>query len=138
MNTKLRKSISLALASVFIMQLAACGTIMHPERKGQAAGDLDTSIVALNAVGLLFFLVPGVIAFAVDFNNGAIYLPGGAAAINSDDVNIVTIEGDMTNEMIEQVIFEETGKNISLSDSEVQPGKKVMTLSALNTDVKFL
>jgi hypothetical protein len=138
MNTKLRKSISLALASVFIMQLAGCGTIMHPERKGQTAGDLDTSIVALNAVGLLFFLVPGVIAYAVDFNNGTIYLPGGSAAINSDDVNIVTIEGEMTNEMIEQVIFEETGKSISVSDSEVQSGNKVMTLSALNTDVKFL
>ena len=134
MNTKLRKSISLALASVFIMQLAGCGTIMHPERKGQAAGDLDTSIVALNAVGWLFFLVP----YAVDFNNGTIYLPGGSAAINSDDVNIVTIEGEMTNEMIEQVIFEETGKSISVSDSEVQSGNKVMTLSALNTDVKFL
>jgi hypothetical protein len=54
---------------------AGCGTILHPERKGQPAGPLDWSIVALDAVGLLFFFVPGVIAFAVDFNNGTIYLP---------------------------------------------------------------
>lgn len=52
-----------------------CGTILHPERRGQAAGPLDWKIVALDAVGLLFFFVPGVIAFAVDFNNGTIYLP---------------------------------------------------------------
>jgi hypothetical protein len=138
MNNKLRKLTSLTIASAFVMQLAACGTIMHPERKGQTAGELDTSIVALNAVGLLFFLVPGVIAFAVDFNNGAIYLPGGSAAINSDDVNIVTIDGEMTNKMIEQVIFEETGESISLNDSEVQTGNKVVALNDLNKDVKFL
>lgn len=52
-----------------------CGTVLHPERRGQAAGPLDWKIVALDAVGLLFFFVPGVIAFAVDFNNGTIYLP---------------------------------------------------------------
>ena len=138
MNTRIKKTIALTLASVFVMQLAACGTIIHPERKGQAAGQLDTSIVALNAVGLLFFLVPGVIAFAVDFNNGAIYLPGGSAAINSATINIVTIDGDMTNEMIEQVIFQETGNSIDLKESEVRSGDKLMTLSALNTDVKFL
>jgi len=34
-------------------------------------------VVALDAIGLLFFFVPGVIAFAVDFVTGAIYLPGG-------------------------------------------------------------
>jgi hypothetical protein len=111
---------------------------MHPERKGQVSGELDTSIVALNAVGLLFFLVPGVIAFAVDFNNGAIYLPGGSASTNSADMNIVTIDGDMTNEMIEQVIFEETGETISLSDSDVQSDNKVVALNTLNNDVKFL
>ena len=52
-----------------------CGTIMHPERRGQPAGPLDWRIVGLDALGLLFFFVPGVIAFAVDFNNGTIYLP---------------------------------------------------------------
>jgi hypothetical protein len=31
--------------------------------------------VVLNAIGLLFFFIPGIIAFAVDFSTGAIYLP---------------------------------------------------------------
>lgn len=54
---------------------AGCGTIMYPDRVGQPAGPLDWKVVALDTVGLLFFLVPGVIAFAVDFYNGTIYLP---------------------------------------------------------------
>lgn len=52
-----------------------CGTVLHPERRGQSAGKLDWGVVALDAVGLFFFFVPGVIAFAVDFATGAIYLP---------------------------------------------------------------
>lgn len=54
-----------------------CGTILYPDRRGQRAGEIDAGIVLLDAVGLLFFFVPGVIAFAVDFSTGAIYLPRG-------------------------------------------------------------
>jgi hypothetical protein len=63
-----------------ICGLSGCGTIFYPERRGQPAGMLDWKVVALDAVGLLFFFVPGVIAFAVDFNNGTIYLPPGQCA----------------------------------------------------------
>src|SRR5689334_12007234 len=55
--------------------LASCGTILYPERRGQTAGRLDVGVVALDGIGLLLFLVPGVIAFAVDFATGTIYLP---------------------------------------------------------------
>jgi hypothetical protein len=54
---------------------AGCGTILYPERRGQPAGRLDWGVVALDGVGLLLFFVPGVIAFAVDFATGSIYLP---------------------------------------------------------------
>jgi hypothetical protein len=54
---------------------AGCGTILYPERRGQPAGRLDFKVVALDAIGMLFFFVPGVVAFAVDFATGAIYLP---------------------------------------------------------------
>src|SRR5687767_14272089 len=55
---------------------AGCGTILHTERCGQPhSRDLDWKIVALDGLGLLLFFVPGVIAFAVDFYTGAIYLP---------------------------------------------------------------
>lgn len=38
---------------------------------------IDWKIAALDGLGLLFFFIPGVIAFAVDFHNGTIYLPPG-------------------------------------------------------------
>jgi hypothetical protein len=50
--------------------------ILHPERRNQPpGGNIDWSIFALDTLGLLFFFIPGVIAFAVDFSTGAIYLP---------------------------------------------------------------
>lgn len=64
-----------AVSATAAVYSAGCGTVLHPERRGQPAGDLDWKIVALNGLGLLLFFVPGVIAFAVDFNNGSIYLP---------------------------------------------------------------
>lgn len=57
------------------LMATGCGTVLYPERRGQPAGAIDWKIVALDAVGLIFFFVPGVIAFAVDFTTGAIYLP---------------------------------------------------------------
>jgi len=69
---------SLVLACAFLLQ--ACGTILYPERKGQIDGRIDVGVALLDGLGLLLFLVPGVIAFAVDFSTGAIYLPGGERA----------------------------------------------------------
>jgi hypothetical protein len=59
------------------VSLISCGTILHPERKGQVSGRIDPSIAVLNGLGLLLYFVPGIIAFAVDFSNGTIYLPDG-------------------------------------------------------------
>ena len=136
----MKKSIIISAVAAFVMQLTACGTIIYPERKGQSAGQLDPSIVVLNSVGLLFFLVPGVIAFAVDFNNGSIYLPGGSASINSDDVNIVNVDGEITKEKIEQVILEQTGKAVNLHDDNVVLNNKMASFDAScnNGNVCFL
>ncbi|RBW46615.1 hypothetical protein DS885_07555 [Psychromonas sp. B3M02] len=129
MNIKIQKRIALPLIVGLSIQLSGCGTILKPERKGQSAGQLDASIVALNAIGLLFFLVPGVIAFAVDFSNGTIYLPGGSASNGKENNNIVKIEGEMTNEKIQQAIFEHTGNRVDLDDDNVQ------TIANTATDV---
>ncbi|MEW4563110.1 hypothetical protein AB1K70_11325 [Bremerella sp. JC770] len=64
-----------ALAPVALFS-SGCGTIMHPDRVGQPhTHQLDWRVAALNGLGMLFFFVPGVVAFAVDFYTGAIYLP---------------------------------------------------------------
>jgi len=63
------------LAAAFLAA-TGCGTLMHPERRGQRhSNQIDWKVVALNGLGLLLFFIPGVIAFAVDFYTGAIYLP---------------------------------------------------------------
>ncbi|MFC3024633.1 hypothetical protein ACFODT_12450 [Vibrio zhugei] len=76
----MKKLLTIFMGAIFVTNIVGCGTIIYPERKGQVDGRLDAGIVALDAVGLLFFFIPGIVAFAVDFSNGTIYLPGGQSA----------------------------------------------------------
>jgi hypothetical protein len=80
MKSTINKIVASSVVFALIFQLAGCGTILHPERKGQVSGQIDPKIAIFDALGLLFFFIPGVIAFAVDFSNGTIYLPGGRRA----------------------------------------------------------
>lgn len=77
MPTSLKRRSALIITLLLSLTLTACGTILYPERKGQISGRIDPAIAVLDGIGLLFFLVPGVIAFAVDFSDGTIYLPHG-------------------------------------------------------------
>lgn len=97
----------LALAAT---SLSACGTIMYPERKGQIDGKIDPTVAILDGIGLLLFLVPGVIAFAVDFSNGTIYLPGtGRRAEAADGVREVKYSGDLTRARLDSAWTETYG-----------------------------
>ncbi len=80
----LGKPLRIFICAVLMVQLMGCGTILYPERKGQTGGRIDTGVAVLDGIGLLLFVVPGVIAFAVDFYNGTIYLPGTSSG---QDVN---------------------------------------------------
>ncbi|TVQ03490.1 MAG: hypothetical protein EA381_01355 [Planctomycetaceae bacterium] len=63
-----------------VCTLTGCGTLLHGERRGQRHnGQIDWKVAGLNGLGLVFFFVPGVIAFVVDFYTGAIYLPASYA-----------------------------------------------------------
>jgi hypothetical protein len=78
------------VAVLFITQITACGTLLYPERRGQTNGQIDIGVAALDAIGLLFFFVPGVVAFGVDFITGAIYWPGGGmASLTEDELNSI-------------------------------------------------
>jgi hypothetical protein len=71
-----KRRIALALAVALAIESASCGTLIHPDRWGQPhTAVLDPSIVVLDGLGVLVFLIPGVVAFIVDFSTGAIYLP---------------------------------------------------------------
>ncbi|ETI62519.1 hypothetical protein [Marinomonas profundimaris] len=77
-------------AALLVTQVTACGTLLYPERRGQTNGQIDVGVAALDAIGLLFFFVPGVVAFGVDFITGAIYLPGaGMASLTADELNSI-------------------------------------------------
>lgn len=112
----------LTLLGLLQFSVMGCGTVIHPERKGQPAGPLDWEIVALDAVGLLFFFVPGVIAFAVDFNNGTIYLPAeeqrSEAATKQAGVrkliSVPTPRRQLTPTAIEEAVVEHLGLAVRL------------------------
>jgi len=101
--------------------LTSCGALIHPERVGQPrTGRLDTSVVLLDGLGLLLFLVPGLIAFIVDFATGAIYLPPDEYGLNDEPSRTaeglvkVPVEGPLTRENIERAISLATGKTVEL------------------------
>ena len=69
---------SLVLAIIVLFPSAGCGTLMFSERQHEPhSGKLDPNLLILNGLGLLLYIVPGLVAFGVDFNTGAIYLPEG-------------------------------------------------------------
>lgn len=68
------------LAVTLLSQLTACGSIFYPDRRGQIDGKIDPTIAVLDALGLLFYVIPGLIAFGVDFATGAIYFEPGKTA----------------------------------------------------------
>lgn len=108
-----------ALAGLLMVQLSGCGTLLYPERRGTEPGRLDADIVLLDAVGLLFFVIPGVVAFAVDFVTGAIYLPSGKKSRVSELLGSAEPDSGaqhrLTLTTIEAVASEATGSTFNLT-----------------------
>jgi hypothetical protein len=129
----------LVLAS-FLAQLAGCGTIFWPERKGQPPGQLDPKVVALDAAGLLLFFIPGVIAFAVDFSNGTIYLPPESHVHADSSIHewtpVRTSSKSPNREEIELIVRQRTGQSIHLQPGRyrVAPLKSPQELADVNFD----
>lgn len=97
-----------------------CGSILYPERIGQRSGPLDWKVVALDGAGLMLFFIPGLIAFAVDFYNGTIFLPAGHYSEYSaeEPAELVAVEVppkalDQTG--IERVASEHLGQPVALA-----------------------
>jgi len=116
------KSLGMLIATALILQSVGCGTIMYPERRGQKAGKIDAGVAVLDAIGLLFFIIPGVIAFAVDFNNGTIYLPrSGTGLLNRDHLEKVRFDPQANAKAsVEKIILDRTGLAIRLGQDDLQ------------------
>jgi hypothetical protein len=133
-NIKLKIISSLLVSSLFLQ--TSCGYLIHSERRHKPhSGNLDFAIVGLDAIGLLFFIIPGVIAFAVDFTTHTIYLPNGSNNFSSADNSknlAVKFDGELTREKIEKLVKENTGKNVKIDDKTLVLGDEKQKLALLN------
>lgn len=70
-----KRVISPVLCLALCVSLCGCGSIFYPERHGQRQGRIDPAGVLFDGALLLFYVIPGLVAFGIDFHTGAIYLP---------------------------------------------------------------
>jgi hypothetical protein len=119
------------VCAVFTMQLMGCGTLMYPERRGQRGGSIDAGVAILDGIGLLFGIIPGVIAFAVDFSNGTIYLPQRTkiGSLDLKDIKEVKFDPKHTSlASIERIIKDKTGCEVNFGQDNI----KLSKLKSLN------
>jgi hypothetical protein len=109
------------LAATLLSQLAACGTLFYPDRRGQIEGRVDPAMAALDAVGLIFGILPGLIAFAIDFTTGAIYLPDGKYAVAPQRLHdAIGADGTLDNSKLKAIILRETGQSLPLEQPNLR------------------
>jgi hypothetical protein len=126
MNKTLINSLRLFICAAFTMQLMGCGTLMYPERRGQRGGSIDAGVAILDGLGLLFGIIPGVIAFAVDFSNGTIYLPSRMRMGYLDMKNIKEVKFDPKHTSLaklESIIKSETGCQVRFNQENIRLSK---------------
>ena len=120
------KLLSFSVIFSIILQLTSCGTLLYPERRGQTGGRIDPAIAVMDGIGVLFFVIPGLIAFAVDFYTGAIYFPPGTSQVYPipiDEAPMVVIHEEPENlnmGRVEKVATSHTGRNINLNQNNVR------------------
>ena len=121
MDKRSRRAVGAVVLLALVVQ-TGCGTLMYPSRRGQTGGRVDAGVAVLDAVGLLFFILPGVIAFAVDFSQGTIYYPGGPRGPVTRN-GLKTIRFDPRRDGpkdIERLIRENTGIAVTLDQRGMQ------------------
>jgi hypothetical protein len=136
MNATVARVLQAVTCVVLIVQLSGCGTLMYPERRGQRGGKIDAGVAVLDGVGLLLFIVPGVIAFAIDFSNGTIYLPGTSRS-SLDLKHSILVRFDArqsTPEDLERIINQETGYPMKFGQRDMQVSR---VSSAEDVQVNF-
>ncbi len=117
-----RKLGATLLVLTLTLSLTACGTLIYPERRGQTSGRIDPGVAILDGVGLIVFIIPGMIAFGIDFATGTIYLPHGKkTARTSANMKVVHFKpGERNPEKLGKIISKETGKTVDLARKDLQ------------------
>ncbi|MDO9262920.1 MAG: hypothetical protein Q7U02_03060 [Desulfosalsimonadaceae bacterium] len=130
---RLFQTLSMLVLAAMMTQTIACGTLLYPERRNAnphnridpAGRRIDPAVAVLDAACLIIFIVPGIIAFAVDFATGAIYLPGGrqSAALSDDpeENRVIYVDPETLNpDTIKQIIRQNKGVEVSFEDNRMQ------------------
>ncbi|KEY85769.1 MULTISPECIES: hypothetical protein [Pseudomonas] len=107
-----------ALIVTLLTQLTACGTLFYPDRRGQIDGKIDPVVAAMDAIGILFYVIPGLIAFGIDFATGAIYYPGGRTAQVAPEKlrEALSPDGKVDNLKLQAILESELGQRLPLND----------------------
>ncbi len=124
--------------------LAACSTIKSEkeiEKEQIEVVEPSNNTAEINGVGTLFFVIPNVITYAVDFNDGTVYLPNKKNRhkkindLNISNMSAIKIDKERLNfKTIESIISAEAGGCQIIDISKAQAyrigknGKKVKVL----------
>ncbi|HNU73381.1 MAG TPA: hypothetical protein PKM95_00910 [Deltaproteobacteria bacterium] len=140
-SSRVKKWITTVLLVTCMASFSACGYFLYPERRGQEGGRVDPVVALLDAGLLLLFIVPGVIAFAVDFSSGAIYLPDGGTA----GLSVIRLEGNrhLDTASLERALSQRLGRPVSLDRGSAfffdargkAPHELQAVLQALNSSI---
>lgn len=128
---RLKALASILLSTTLVTQLTACGTVFYPERRGQISGEIDPGVAILNGIGLLFYVIPGLIAFAVDFTTGAIYFPDERYSIAPERLRqAVDADGQVDQARLQSILQQDLGMDIPLQQARLvnQPGAAQLAL----------
>ena len=116
MRTKSRVIVGV-VAATLLAQLTACGSIFYPDRRGQIEGKIDPVIAGANAIGILFYVIPGLIAFAIDFATGAIYLPEGRYSVAPERLrDAIGADGRIDRAQLRAILQEQLARDLPLDD----------------------
>lgn len=129
------KTIVLGLSALMAFNLTACGTVFYPERKGSKSGSIDPVVAIADAVGLLFFFIPGVIAFAIDFTNGTIYLPHGKqVSLTPEELKFVSPKGNIDKQALSVLVSKKVAMAVNINPEDLQ----VKALSLKDSPFSYL
>lgn len=117
-----KKIIMFLLAGIFLLQLTACGTLFHAERKNRKPStQVDPVVLVLDCCGFLFGIIPGVVAIVLDYNNKTLYYSTSelksASLEQMDRSRMIAVKMDnMDRNTVERVLSERLGREVHLNE----------------------
>ncbi len=113
-----RRQFQRLLALCVPAALTGCGTLLYPERRGQGrGGKIDWTVAGMDAIGLVLFVVPGVIAFGVDYYNGSLFFPESEDSASSKRMKRLSLsDSHPSTGQIAAAISAASGQHITLTE----------------------